>query len=368
MKYPSLEIDLKKLEYNVVLAVKELGSVGIEIMGVNKVFNGSPETAAAVVKAGIKTVAEARVGNLKKLQHLSCEKALLRSPALSEIEEVIRYSDISLNTEIEVIKALSKEAVKQKKLHKVLFMVDLGDLREGIWFKNREEIKECILEILSLPGIMLYGLGTNFNCYGTVNPTVENGKLFIALARWIETELRIKFEYLSGGSCTSYYLIKNGILPKGINHLRIGGLHEFGIEYVGGNYVEGYYHSSMDIKRFVSDLYIFRAEIIEVNRKLTVPYGEMGVDAFLQKKSFQDKGVRRRAILAFGRQDIPMENIYPVDETVKFLGQTSDHTLVDIEDCIEDYKVGDVLSFEIDYTALLMACNSPSVEKYYVAD
>jgi hypothetical protein len=33
---------------------------------------------------------------------------------------------------------LSREAVKQKKAHHVLLMVDMEDIREGIWYKNRE--------------------------------------------------------------------------------------------------------------------------------------------------------------------------------------------------------------------------------------
>ncbi|HCB4427586.1 TPA: alanine/ornithine racemase family PLP-dependent enzyme, partial [Salmonella enterica] len=40
---------------------------------------------------------------------------------------------------------------------------------------------------------------------------------------------------------------------------------------------------------------------------------------------------------------------------------TSDHTLVDIEDCRQSLKVGDVVRFELDYTGLLMACQTKGV-------
>jgi ornithine racemase len=368
MSYPKLEINLRKLQYNTRLEVETLSKLGIEIMGVNKVFNGIFETAEAIYKGGINVIAESRINNLKRLKDLPCKKALLRTPALSEIEEVIRYADISLNSELEVVKALSREARRQNKTHKMLVMVDLGDLREGIWFEHRDKIEAFVEEVLKLPNIEIYGIGTNFSCFGTVLPTVENGEAFIKLARELEQKFNINFKYLSGGNGTSYHLIDKGIFPEGINHLRIGGLHQFGIEYAFGKYVDGYYHSSMLIDKCVSNLYILKAEIIETNVKPTVPVGELGVDAFLQTKTFTDRGSRKRAILAIGRQDIPYENIHPVDSKIEILGQTCDHTIIDIEDCETGYRVGDIISFEIDYTALMFACNSPGIHKVFVDD
>lgn len=368
MGYPRLEINVRKMAYNAAVEVKNLAKLGIKVMGVNKVFNGNYDTAEALVKGGIDTVAESRIYNLEKIKDLPCKKCLLRSPCMSQIDDVIRYADISLNSEIEVIRALSKEAVRQNKVHEIIFMVDMGDIREGIWFQNYDEIRDVLREVLTLPNIKIYGLGTNFNCYGTAMPTVENGNLFLQLAKRLEDELHTHFEYLSAGNCTSYHLIDKGIWPAGLNHLRIGGLHQYGIEYVEGKYLDEYYHSSMDVNRYVSDLYIFKAEIIECNTKPTVPFGKLGVDAFLQTKHFDDRGPRKRALLAFGAQDIPYANIWPIDQKISILGQTSDHTIIDIEDCDKIYRVGDIIPFEIDYTALLAACNSPGIEKVSVRD
>ena len=61
---------------------------------------------------------------------------LIRIPMLSEVKDVVRLADISLNSEFEVIKALNEEARRQGKLHKVILMADLGDLREGFWDKD----------------------------------------------------------------------------------------------------------------------------------------------------------------------------------------------------------------------------------------
>lgn len=366
MSYPQLEINLRKLQHNARVEVETLSKIGIEVMGVNKVFNGLYETAEAIFKGGVKVIAEANVNNLMKLKDLPCKKALLRTPALSQIEDVVRYADISLNSEVQVVEALSLEAVKQNKHHEILLMLDLGDLREGIWFENKAEIENFIEDVLALPNMKIYGVGTNFNCYGTVVPTVENITSFISIAEELEQEFNIKFKYLSGGNGTSYHLVNKGIMPERINHLRIGSLHEFGIEYVHGNYVDGFYHSSMNASKYASNLYVLKAEIIELNSKPTVPVGELGFDAFMQQKTFIDRGNRKRAILAFGRQDVSYENIHPVDASIEILGQTSDHTVIDIEDCKTNYKLGDIISFEMDYTALLLACNSPGIEKTFV--
>ncbi|GGY26219.1 alanine/ornithine racemase family PLP-dependent enzyme [Paludibacterium paludis] len=366
MYKPQLFIDIGRLRANAATEKALLAKSGVEVMGVNKVFDGCVDTARALFEGGIDVIAESRVYNLAKLGDIGCKTCLLRSPCLSEIAEVIRYADISLNSEPRIVRALSAEAVRQGVIHEVLVMVDMGDLREGIWFERENEIVELVRLVRSLPGLALYGMGTNFNCYGTVMPTVKNGTDFTALVRRVEQALDIRVPRLSAGNCTSYHLIDKGLWPEGLNHLRIGGLHQFGIEYVDMKYLDAFHHSKKPVGRACSDLYVLSAEIIETNAKPTVPVGELGVDAFLQTKTFEDHGTRRRALLAFGRQDVPSECCTPVDDRITVLGQTSDHTLVDIEDCPDPLHVGDRVAFELDYTALLMACQSPGVEKVFL--
>ena len=368
MRYPVLEIDLSKLCYNTGIELGFFREHGIEVMGVNKVFNGMTETAEAIVQGGMKVVAESKIANLIKLKDLPCEKALLRNPGLSEISDVVKYADISLVTEIATIAALSKEAVKQNKIHKILLMIDMGDLREGIWFEEKAEMETAVKKILELPGIELYGLGTNFGCYGTVLATEKNAAEFVSIAKELEEKLSIQFKYLSGGNCSSYRLVEQGTMPKEINHLRIGAQQAFGIEYVEGRYLEGYRHSNKAIDQYVSDAYILKAEIIELRRKPTVPVGELGMDSFMNAKVFVDRGIRKQAILSFGRQEVPWENIHPVDERIQVLGQTSNHTIIDIEDTGDEYQLGDIVAFEIDYTALLYLCNSTDIGKNFIAD
>jgi predicted amino acid racemase len=57
-----------------------------------------------------------------------------------------------------------------------------------------------------------------------------------------------------------------------------------------------------------------------------------------------------------------------VDPKIEILGQTFDHTIIDIEGSDKDYRVGDLIAFEVDYTGLLAACTSESVKTVFVAD
>jgi ornithine racemase len=365
MNYPGLEINTAKLTYNSRLLTEELSALGIAVMGVNKVFNGCPETANAMIEGGMEVIAETMVSNLKKLEGLPCKKAMLRSPGISEVADVIGYADISLIGSKEVLQPLSEEAVLQNRMHQVMLMIDMGDLREGIWFENLEEIEEALKQIISLPNLTLYGIGTNFGCYGTVLATAENTRRFVEIADFMEKKLEITFPYISGGNGSTYYLAVQGLLPKEINHLRIGGQHIFGIEYVEGRYLKNYYHSSKNIAQLTSDAYLFQAEVIEVRSKPSVPVGILTVDAFMKQKSFQDRGIRRTAVLGFGLQEVPFENIHPVDERIQIMGQTSNHTILDVEDATGLIEVGDLITFEVDYTGLMHLCNAPSVEKVF---
>ncbi len=72
----------------------------------------------------------------------------------------------------------------------------MGDLREGIWFGEYQRILETVTLITGLPGLELYGLGTNFNCYGTVLPTVK-WRNFLALAARLEADSGIPVRRLS---------------------------------------------------------------------------------------------------------------------------------------------------------------------------
>ncbi len=109
------------------------------------------------------------------------------------------------------------------------------------------------------------------------------------------------------------------------------------------------------------DAFTFEAQIIEIYDKPSKPEGLIGVNAFGEKVEFEDYGIIKRAILGFGVQDASFENLMPIDNNIKLLGASSDHTIVEIKG--GDYKIGDVVAFNTSYGSLLSLATSEYVYK-----
>lgn len=351
--YPRLVVDLKKVEQNTRIISDSCKTQGVDIMGVTKVFCGYEKIAEAEVKGGIKFLADSRIENLMKLKELPAEKVLLRLPMISQANEVVKYADISLNSEIKTIQALNEAAKNQGTIHKIMLMVDLGDLREGIL---PNQVDAVVTEILKLNHIKLYGLGVNLTCYGGVIPSEKNLGQLAEIADYIEKTYDIKLEMISGGNSSSYYLVPQEKLPKKINNLRMGEILVLGRETAYGDAVEHMH----------DDAFIFEAEIVELKEKASVPTGDIGMDAFGNKPTFVDKGIRRRAILAAGVQDVRAAQLIPMDEKIDFLGSSSDHMIWDVTDSEANYEVGDIVKFKLEYGSMLSLFTSEYIQKDFV--
>lgn len=350
MSYPKLIVDYEILKNNVKALVNLCNSKGIQVAGVTKVFCGHPEIAKAYVDGGVSFLADSRIENLERLKNLNVPKIMLRLPMISEAEKVVEFADISLNSEIETIKALSEKALGKNLVHKIVLMVDLGDLREGYY--KEEELFEAVEEVLKLEGVQLIGLGTNLTCYGGVIPSMDHIDRLNRLKREIEERFSIELEILSGGNSSSIHLLADHDL-EGINNLRLGESLVLGTESAYGEQVEG----------TRNDAFRIQAQIIEVKEKPSVPTGEIGRDAFGKVPTFVDRGVRKRILCAIGKQDIDLETLYPVDKGVIILGGSSDHLILDGTDSEIDYKVGDIIEFTMHYVSLLRAMTSEYIKK-----
>ena len=353
MTYPSLKIDVVKLEHNTRILADRCAKYNISVAAVSKVFCALPELVEAMIRGGASYIADSRIENLKRIEHLDIPKMLLRIPMLSQADDVIKYADISLNSEYAVIKALSEAALKNNKVHNIILMVDIGDLREGVWM---EEAVEYVNKLIDLEGINLKGIGTNLTCYGAVIPKVENLSKLLEIARSIENKYNINLDIISGGNSSSIYLIDNGTIPQGINNIRLGESIVLGNETAYGNRIEDSHN----------DCFMLSAEIIELKEKPSIPIGEIGVDAFGEKPVFQDRGNRKRAIVAVGKQDAKVDGLTPIDDKLIILGASSDHMIIDITDSHKKYQIGDHIDFLPDYGALLALCTSEYVNKIIV--
>jgi len=350
MKFPKLRVYLSKIEYNVRKLQELCGREKIEIVGVTKGCSAIPEVAKIMVKGGIKTLGDSRIKNIKRLRKnkIAAEYMLLRIPMLSELQEVIDYCDISLNSEIETILALEEVAKKNNKTHKIIIMFDLGDLREGFLL---EDIDRIARDLYNLQRIKINGVGTNLGCYGGVLYTPEKMEKLIETRKQLESRLKQEIPVISGGSTASLGLIEKNEMPQEINQLRIGEAILLGQDTTGNR----------KIPYLVQDTFILQAEIIEKRRKGSVPQGTIGRDAFGNIPKFIDKGIRERSILAIGKQDCQIDNLKPLDEGVEILGASSDHLIVDTENSRKNYKLGEFIEFQMGYRAVLSLTTSKYV-------
>ncbi len=108
MSYPRVEVDTKKIRYNTKILVEECKKRGIKVVAVTKTFCGNSKIAKAIAEEEVDILADSRIENLKKLAHINLPKMLLRLPMISQVEEVVKYADISLVSDIITIRNFLK--------------------------------------------------------------------------------------------------------------------------------------------------------------------------------------------------------------------------------------------------------------------
>ena len=353
--YPHLEIDLEKIRENTQKVIELCKKQGMEVVGITKGVCGDLRIANSMKEGGIKIFGDSRIQNLISLRKNfpSQELMLIRSPMLSEVEKVVKYVDYSVNTEIDVLKKLSQVSLERGKVHKAIIMVDVGDRREGIL---PSDALSFIKKAVNLKGIEIVGLGTNMGCFGGVLPTYENQKILVDLAKDTEKELGIELPIISTGGTVVLSLIEKGDMPKGITQIRIGEAILLGKSTTDERIIPWLSQKTFTLK----------AEIIEIKEKPSMPEGITGKNALGETPQFEDRGIRKRAIIAIGAQDVEIKGLISKDEKIDVIGGSSDHIIADVTDSPRLFKVGDILSFEINYETMLRAMLSPYVDKVYL--
>lgn len=349
MSTPRIEINIKKIAHNAKTLSRLYASKGIDVIGVTKVVRGNPHVAATLVRSGIKILADSRIENIIKMRKagILAKFLLLRSPSLSQAKTVVKYADISLNSELSVIARLSKFAEVNNSKHKIILMVELGDLREGIMPSNLED---TVKKVLELNGIELVGLGTNMACFGGIEPDENKMKELSSITRNIEEKFNINLKYISGGNSANYNWFMSTKDVGRINNLRLGESIYLGCETLTRKPIPGLY----------TDVFKLVTEVIECKIKPSLPSGKIFQDAFGNVPNFKDRGEIKRAILGIGLQDVQVSGLTPRTD-IEILGASSDHIIIDTNKI--NLKTGDEVEFNLNYGALLSAMTSPYVLK-----
>ncbi|WP_287420906.1 hypothetical protein [Candidatus Brachybacter algidus] len=121
------------------------------------------------------------------------------------------------------------------------------------------------------------------------------------------------------------------------------------------------------MKGMHNDVFKLYAEIIEITEKPDLPIGELGKNVAGNSFSMDDQddlsGSSTRAILDIGLLDMQPQYLILEDTKLKIIDASSDMTVVDISHTKKKYKVGDLISFKLDYMGALSILNSNYVDK-----
>ncbi|MCG9793597.1 alanine/ornithine racemase family PLP-dependent enzyme [Flavobacterium algicola] len=323
---------------------------------VTKILCGNTIYLQEIMDLGVVEMHDSRISNLKKIKKLNpdIQTVYIKPPAKRSIERIVRYADVSFNTEKYTIQLLSEEAQRQNKVHKIIIMIEMGDLREGVM---GEELINFYGDILQLPNIEIRGIGTNLNCLSGVMPTQDKLIQLSLYKQLIEAKFDITIPWVSGGTSVAVPLILKNARPMAVNHFRIGEALFFGKDLFTGKTMEGMHN----------DVFKLFAEIIEITEKPDTPTGELGENvagkSFTVDSNVDFSSSSLRAILDIGLLDMQPQYLKAEDDKITIVDASSDMLVIDISNSDKDYKIGDLVSFKLQYMGALYLLNSDYIEK-----
>ena len=347
----TLTIDLGLIEANARVLTRLCARHGIDVCGVTKGVAGHPGVAGAMLRGGVRSLGDSRLRNLQRLRDagVPARLQLLRVPSVGHAADVVALADESLNSELAVLAALGGAAERRGSAHDVVVMVDLGDLREGVW---PDDLPAFLRAAVAIDGIRIIGLGANLTCFGGVLPTTANMQQLASLVSQAEQVLGRGLARVSGGNSSALPLIAEGGMPSRVNEVRLGEAILLGRETGARRPWPG----------TSQDAVVLRGEIVERKRKPSVPIGPLGQDAMGHTPVFEDHGLVDRALVNLGVVDADPSALTPVDHRVVVLGGSSDYLVLDVTAAPDAYRVGDEVAFAVGYAALATAASSPYVE------
>lgn len=323
---------------------------------VSKLLCGNVIYLKELIALGVTEIHDSRISNLKKIKRLNphIQTVYIKPPAKLSIKKIVEFADVSFNTEIFTIKLLSAEALKQNKIHKIIIMIEMGDLREGVM---GEELIQFYGEVLKQPNIEVRGIGTNLNCLSGVMPTQDKLIQLSLYKQLIEAKFNVSIPWVSGGTSVAVPLILKNARPMAVNHFRIGEALFFGKDLFTGQTIENMHN----------DVFKLFAEIIEITQKPNIPDGELGENVAgnsFSISSMDDLGsTSLRAILDIGLLDMQPQYLEVEDQNITIVDASSDMLVVDITNSENSYSVGDLISFKLKYMGALHLLNSDYIEK-----
>ena len=322
-----IELYKDKLKKNYQFLDKLFKENEIEWAVVSKLLCGNEKYLKEVIDLGTKEICDSRISNLEVIKKLdpSVQTVYIKPPAKRSIPRLVKYADASFNTEYKTIKWISDEAVKQNKKHKVIIMIELGDLREGVMGDHLMDFYESVF---NLPNIEVTGIGSNLNCLYGVMPSEDKLVQLSLYEQLIEAKFNRKIPWVTGGTSVVIPLLFRKQVPDGINHFRIGETLFFGLDLFTQEVVPG----------MEGDVFKLHSEIIEITEKPKIPSGYMEANPSGETFEINEEDYGKtsyRAILDIGLLDVSEDFLIPDDDSIEITGASSDMLIVDLG---ESYK------------------------------
>ncbi|WP_445721684.1 alanine/ornithine racemase family PLP-dependent enzyme [Flavobacterium sp.] len=351
-----LKLYRQKLQENYTFLNTIFRERGIQWGVVTKLLCGNTIFIKEVINLGVRELHDSRISNLKKIKKLdpNIQTVYIKPPSKRNIEKIVQYADVSFNTEIYTIQMLSEEAKRQNKVHKIIIMIEMGDLREGVL---GEELLHFYEQVFSFPNIEIRGIGTNLNCLSGVMPTQDKLIQLSLYKQLIEAKFNVKIPWVSGGTSVAIPLMLKNARPMAVNHFRIGEALFFAKDLFTGETIEGMHN----------DVFKLYAEVIEITEKPDNPIGELGENVAGNTYEITDEtdlgATSLRAILDIGLLDMQPQYLEPDNPNITIVDASSDMMVIDITKSEKNYKVGDLISFKLQYMGALYLLNSDYIEK-----
>lgn len=345
----------EKLKINFEFLKSQFDENGVSWGVVSKLLCGNELYLKELIDLGAAEIHDSRISNLAKIKKINpnVQTVYIKPPSKRNLAEMVKYADVSLNSELDTIRWISEEAKRQQKNHKVIIMVETGDLREGVMGDHLLDFYSYVFE---LPNIEVIGLGTNLNCLNGIMPSADKLIQLSLYKQIIELKFSKKIPWLSAGTSVTIPLMLNKQLPQGINHFRIGETLYFGVDLFEEKIIEGMH----------GDVFELFTEIIEMQEKPLLPSGNlaanpqgetMEIDQTLYGKS------SFRAILDIGLLDVDPKYLIGEEGEFEILGASSDMMILNLGENPRNYKVGDLIKFRLKYMGALAVLNSNYIEK-----
>lgn len=326
---------------------------------VSKILCGNRTFLEELINLNVREIHDSRISNLAMVKKINpnVQTVYIKPVSKRNVGKMVEFADVSLNSELDTIHWISEEAVLQNKKHKIIIMVETGDLREGVM---GEQLVEFYSQIFQLPNIEVIGLGTNLNCLNGVMPSTDKLIQLSLYKQIIELKFNKEIPWVSAGTSVTIPLIFNHQLPRGINHFRVGETLYFGLDLFEEKVIDG----------MNADVFVLHAEIIEMQEKPMLPVGNLaanpqGVVSEIDIKLYGKSSFR--AILDIGLLDVDPKYLIPKDPNFEILGASSDMIIINLGENPEGYKVGQTLDFELKYMGALGLLNSDYVEKKVIS-